>query len=92
MVPLAYSQVPDVDFTETFTPVVNDIKFRVSLTRMMMEELDSMLMDVQTAFFYGEIEEETYMEVPMGMKTVFSDPHETDDKNTCYQLLKGIYG
>ena len=32
------------------------------------------------------------MEVPVGMKEVFSYPHETDEENTCYQLLKGIYG
>ena len=31
------------------------------------------------------------MEVPVGMKEVFSDSDETDTK-TCYQLLKGIYG
>ena len=31
-----------------------------------------MLMDVETAFFYGKIEEEIYMEVPVGMKEVFS--------------------
>ena len=54
-----------VDFTDNFTPVVNGVTFRVALTRMMMEELDSMLMDVETAFLYGEIEEEIYMEVPV---------------------------
>ena len=37
----------------------------------MMEELDCMLMDVETAFLYGEIEEEIYMEVQVGMKEVF---------------------
>ena len=37
---------------------------------------------------YGEIEEEIYMEVPVGMKEVFSDPEETNVENTCYQLLK----
>ena len=33
-----------------------------------------MLMDFETAVFYGEIEEEIYMEVPVGMKKVFSNP------------------
>ena len=32
------------------------------------------------------------MEEPVGMKEVFSSPDETDEENTCYQLLKGIYG
>ena len=85
LVDLGYSQVPGVDFTYNITPVVNDVTFRVALTRMIMEELDCMLMGVETAFLYGQIEKEIYMEVPVGMKEVFSDPHETDEKNTCYQ-------
>ena len=32
------------------------------------------------------------MEVPLGMKEVLSSPDEADKENTCYQLLKGIYG
>ena len=59
---------------------------------MIMEDLKWMLMDVETAFLYGEIEEEIYMEVPEGMKEVFSSPDEGDEENTCYQLLKVIYG
>ena len=92
LVALRYSQVPGVDFTDNFEPVVNDVTFRVALARMMMEDLNCMLMDVETVFLYGEIEEEIYMEVPGGMKEVFSSPDETDEENTCYQLFKGIYG
>ena len=57
MVTLGYSQVPGMDFTDNFAPVVNDVTFRVTLTRMMIEDMDCMLMDVETAFLYGEIEE-----------------------------------
>ena len=57
---------------------------------MMMEDLKCMLMDVETTFLSGEIEEEIYMKVPMGMKEVFSSPDEADEENTCYQLLKRI--
>ena len=42
--------------------------------------------DVKTAFLYREIEEEIYMEVPVDMNKIFSDPHGTDGKSTCYQL------
>ena len=48
-------------------------------------------MDIETAFLYGESEEEIYMEVSVGMKEVFSSSDEADEENTCYQLLKGIY-
>ena len=65
LVALGYSQEPHVDFTDNFAPVVNDVTFRVALTRMMMEDLNCMLMDVETAILYGENEEEIYMEVPV---------------------------
>ena len=57
LVALGYSQVPHVDFTNNFAPVVNDVTFRIALARMMLEDLKCM-MDVETAFLYGEIEEE----------------------------------
>ena len=66
-------------FYRHFAPVVNDVTFRIALARMMMEDLKCMLMDVETAFLYGEIEEEIYMEVPVGMKKVFSSPDEADE-------------
>ena len=81
---LGYSEVPGVDFTDNFTPVENDVTFTITLTRMMMEDLNCMLMDVETAFLYGEIEEEIYMEVPVGMEEVFSTPDEEDEENICY--------
>ena len=31
------------------------------------------------------------MEVPVGMNEVCCSPDETDEENTCYLLLKGIY-
>ena len=58
LVALGYSQVPGVDFTDNFPPVVNDVTFRIALTRMMIEDLNCMLMDVETAFLCREIEEE----------------------------------
>ena len=55
LVPLGYSQVPGVDFTDNFMPVVNDVTFRNALARMMMEDLNCMLMNFVTAFLYGEM-------------------------------------
>ena len=92
LVALGYNQVPGVDFTDNFSPVINDVTFRIALMRMMMEDLKCMLMDVETAFLYGEIEKEIYMEVPVRIKEDFASSDEADEENTCYQLLKGIYG
>ena len=58
LVALGYSQIPGVDYTDNFAPVAHDVSFRIALARMMVEKLDSLVMDVETAFLYGDIEEE----------------------------------
>ena len=85
LVALGYSQIPGVDYTDNFSPVAHDVSFRIALARMMVEKLDSLVMDVETAFLYGEIDEEIFMKSPVGME-------EIDPGSDCYQLLKGIYG
>ena len=55
---------------------------------MMVERLDSIVMDAETAFLYGEINEEIFMKSPVGMEEI--DPGSSSED--CYQLVKGIYG
>ena len=47
---IGYSQIPGVDYTDNFAPVAHDVSFRIALARMMVEKLDSLVMDVETAF------------------------------------------
>ena len=61
LVALGYSQIPGVDYTDNFAPVAHDVSFRIALARMMVEKLDSLVMDVETAFLYRDIEEEIFM-------------------------------
>ena len=88
LVALGYSQIPGVDYTDNFAPVAHDVSFRIALARMMVEKLDSLVMDVETAFLYGDIEEEIFMKSPVGMVEI--DPGSSPED--CYQLNKGIYG
>ena len=46
--------------------------------------LDSLVMDVGTAFIYGEIDEEIFMKSPVGMDKI----HPGSSSEDCYQLLK----
>ena len=85
---LGYSQIPGVDYTDNFAPVAHPVSFRIALAKMMVEKLDSLVMDVETAFLYGDIEEEIFMKSPIGMEEV--DPGSSPED--CYQLKKGIYG
>ena len=88
LVALGYSQIPGVDYTDNFAPVAHDVSFRIALARMMVEKLDSLVMDVETAFLYGEIDEEIFMKSPVGMEEI--DPGSSSED--CYELIKGIYG
>ena len=88
LVALGYSQIPGVDYTDNFAPVAHDLSFRIALARMMVEKLDSLVIDVETAILYGDIEEEIFMKSPIGMEEI--DPGSSPED--CYQLKKGIYG
>ena len=88
LVVLGYSQIAGVDYTDNFAPVAHDVSFRIALARMMVEKLDNLVIDVETAFLYGEIDEEIFMKSPVVMEEI--DPGSSSED--CYQLLKGMYG
>ena len=88
LVALGYSQIPGVHYTDNFAPVAHDVSFRIALARMMIEKLDSLVMDVEIAFLYGVIDEEIFMKSPAGMEEI--DPGLSSED--CYQLVKSIYG
>ena len=88
LVALGYTQIPGVHYTDNFAPVAHDVSFRIALAGMMVEKLDSLVMDVETAFLYGETDEEIFMKSPVGMEEI--DPGSSSED--CYQLQKEIYG
>jgi hypothetical protein len=83
LVACGYSQVPGVDFKESFSPVIHDATFRLMIIIEMILKLRSKIMDIETAFLNGDLEEEIYMEAPDGLDC------ESDE---CVLLLKSIYG
>ena len=84
LVALGQSQIPGVDYTDNFARVAHDVLFRIALARMMVEKLDSLVMDVETALLYGDIEEEIFMKSLVGMEGI--------DPGSAPELKKGIYG
>ena len=78
-----YSQIPGVDYTENYAPVINDIAWRILLIAKLVWGLDAIIIDVETAFLYGDLKEQIYMNLPKGM-TSFDDE--------CLALLKSLYG
>jgi hypothetical protein len=83
LVACGYSQIPGVNFKESFAPVVNDVSFRIILSAKLLWDLQASILDVETAFQHGDLQEEIYMNVPKGTN---------QDDITCLLLKKTIYG
>jgi Reverse transcriptase (RNA-dependent DNA polymerase) len=73
LVACGYSQIPGVDFTEAYSPLINDVTFRTLLLIQLIFGLCAWLLDVQVAFLHGDLDELIYMFCPEGM------PRETDE-------------
>jgi Reverse transcriptase (RNA-dependent DNA polymerase) len=83
LVACGYSQVPGVDFQESYSPVVNDVAFRIMVIFQMVYKLDSLILDVEAAFLNGDLDEEIYMECPKGMQS---------KEDEVLLLRKALYG
>jgi hypothetical protein len=69
LVACGYSQVPGIDFTESFAPVLNDVSSRTMLISKIAWDTTSTIVDIETTFLHGNLHEEIYMDVPMGLST-----------------------
>ncbi|KAG8480600.1 hypothetical protein CXB51_024784 [Gossypium anomalum] len=64
LVAKGYSQIPGVDFTDVFSPVVKHISIRALLGIVAMHDLELEQLDVKTTFLHGELEEDIYIQQP----------------------------
>ena len=83
-----YSQIPNIDFTDSFSPVINDMSWKILIIICIIYELDIRLLDVETAFQHGELDVEIFMEPPEGIEDVM----ELNRKEECMELLACTYG
>ena len=89
LVAKGFSQIPGMDFADNYSPVVNDVTFRVVVARMLIENLKRKVVDIDNAFLNGDLELEIYMKIPEGYDEVINQDVEKED---CLILQKAIYG
>ena len=89
LVAKGFSQIPGVDFTDNYSPVVNDVTFRFVVARRIIENLKGKVVDIDNAFLNGDLEHEIYMKIPEGSDEVIN---ARVDKEDCLILQKAIYG
>jgi hypothetical protein len=89
-----YSQIPGKDFHENHAPVIHDTTFHLCLIMMLIHGLDSEQFDIETAFLYGHLEEEIYMEFPDGYEEFLKlEKGEVYGANEhCLLLIMALYG
>nr|GFA09388.1 retrovirus-related Pol polyprotein from transposon TNT 1-94 [Tanacetum cinerariifolium] len=74
-----------VDFEESFAPVARLEAVRLFIAYAAHKSFTIYQMDVKTAFLYGPLKEEVYVNQPNG----FVDPYHPDQ---VYRLMKTLYG
>ncbi|KAL0447991.1 UNVERIFIED_CONTAM: Retrovirus-related Pol polyprotein from transposon TNT 1-94, partial [Sesamum latifolium] len=66
LVAQGFTQKPGIDYTETYSPVVDAITLRFLISLSVIEQLQMQLMDVVTAYLYGSLDTDIYMRIPEG--------------------------
>nr|GFA17488.1 hypothetical protein [Tanacetum cinerariifolium] len=85
LVAKGYVQKEGVDFEESFAPVARLEAVRLFIAYAAHNSFTVYQMDVKTAFLYGPLKEEVYVNQPDG----FVDPYHLDQ---VYRLKKALYG
>ena len=84
LVALGYSQRPGVDFTDYYAPVVNDTTMKIVILMSLTFGFSTEQTDIETAFLYGDLDEEVYMKLPPGF--------DQEGQGEAVLLQKSIYG
>jgi hypothetical protein len=80
-----FTQIEGIDFQETFSPVARYEAICFLLAHTALKDWELKAMDIKTAFLYGELNEEIYMEQPEGFA-------KREQENQVCRLKKAIYG
>lgn len=87
-----FMQKERLDFNDTFAPVVRYDLLRTLLAYIAQENMETTTFDVKSAFLYGDLEEEIFMEVPKGLRVNNNGDTIVPPGNVVCKLQKSLYG
>jgi len=79
-----YAQTYGIDYEETYSPVAKMTTVRAIIAMAAMKGWSLHRMDVKNVFFHGDLQEEVYMEQPLGYV-------DQTHPNLVYRLKKALY-
>ena len=91
LVALGYNQIPGIDFTDNFSPVTSDTTIKILLVCMIKNGWFSQVIDIETAFLEGRLNEDIYMKIPIGYLEYLKDAHRVT-QDMIMKLLGSMYG
>ena len=80
-----FEQREGLDYYKTFTSVIKPMSYKLLFAIAAANDLKIEQMDVKTAFLYGDIDTEIYVEQPKGIKAI-------RESHKVYKLNKALYG
>ncbi|GJR79888.1 ribonuclease H-like domain-containing protein [Tanacetum coccineum] len=84
LVAKGFSKKEDVDYEETFSPVVKIVIVMYLLTVAVSNKWSIYQLDINSAFLYGESVKDVYMQL--------HDGYFSDNDNKVFKLTKSLYG
>ena len=91
LVAQGFSQRAEIDYDETYSPVMDIITFRYLISLSVSKELDMRLIDIITAYLYGMLENDIYMKAPKGFQ--LSQVNTSQPRNMySIKLRRSLYG
>ena len=86
LVTKGYNQIPGVDFTNVFSPMVKHRSFQYLLGIVALHDYEREQLDVKTAFLHGDLEEDIYLQQPEGFTVSGKEDYNLLLKNSFYGL------
>lgn len=92
LVAKGFTQCEGIDFFETFSPVAKQTTIKVMLALAASQNWHLAELDVNNAFLNGDLNEEVYMDLPLGYQPPVMQLSSSSSTQLVCKLHKSIYG